>query len=66
VQNPAVRTRKHEVVSWSVASSNTQSHWKNVSPKKPSYVEKRLRDFHQAQNERPCYEKLGKTKLGLI
>src|SRR5882757_2335987 len=61
--NPTVRTRKHEVVSCSVAAgSNTYSLWKSASPKKPSGCEKKPKSYRPAQPAKACYERRGKTR----
>jgi hypothetical protein len=46
VLNPTVRTRKHEVVSCSVAVSNRPNPLKNVLPKKRSAYERKPSCFH--------------------
>jgi hypothetical protein len=47
--NPAVRTRLHEVASWSVAVSNKPNHLKNDFLKKQSAYELKPNCFHQAR-----------------
>jgi len=51
--NPTVRTRKHEVVTCSVAVSRRPLLWNNASPKKPNDYESKPRSYRPAGSGAP-------------